>query len=47
MSFKITQDWTVEKEASGGDEDMLRFLQVESLESLKLHRGSHGVKRLP
>ena len=35
MSLKITQDWTVEKEASGGDEDMLRFLQVESLESLK------------
>ena len=35
VSLKITQDWTVEKEASGGDEDMLRFLQVESLESLK------------
>eukprot|EP00434_Breviolum_minutum_P033631 symbB.v1.2.029760.t1/scaffold3294.1/size59574/1 len=24
----IVLDWTVEKEASGGDEDMLRFLQV-------------------
>eukprot|EP00434_Breviolum_minutum_P033632 symbB.v1.2.029760.t2/scaffold3294.1/size59574/1 len=27
-TFNSLSDWTVEKEASGGDEDMLRFLQV-------------------